>query len=565
MACQRLHYGEPEMSVTSISKRTIEQSTSAPLANPARTGQDAAAEFASALQKASSSLFGAATTRTAGAAGVLAASLDAQAERAQRNAEADQAQRAADDKPAQRSRPRVTERAAPRLDDDRARSADTRADSADAVDAADERDTARETAEDGRRDDNEPSSHDNPALAADPVAPPPAAPVTQAPQFTREPAGADGSATDAAADALAARQAAQQAQTAGSAAQNAQADAARQAAAGLKAPETAAQPAAPEQTQAPAQPHTAAEAQAQDLARRLDDTGAQLKVQVAVTATSETAAQSTTPATSAADALLPQDVAAVAAPAGQTGADANGSADGQDAGLAANAPAPAPQPVAPQAAGQQQQQTFNAALAQAEAAAGTQGADAQTAKPGQAPQPVAALANAGANAAAGRAQAPQAAHAARQAQLPQAQDVVDQIAVHIAKNGKDGADSIKVQLKPVELGTIEIKVEMNKDGTASAVVTADNKETLDLLKKDQSSLQKALEQAGVKTDSNSLTFNLREGGQQQASQQQNQGSAVARRRARMAAAAAADAASAQSAAAAQARWGVGRSGVDIQV
>ncbi|MCR6629272.1 MAG: flagellar hook-length control protein FliK [Magnetospirillum sp.] len=141
---------------------------------------------------------------------------------------------------------------------------------------------------------------------------------------------------------------------------------------------------------------------------------------------------------------------------------------------------------------------------------------------------------------------------------------MDQVSVQIAKQAKNGGDTIKVQLKPTELGSIEIKLDVAKDGTVTTVVTADNKDTLDLLKKDQSSLQKALEDAGLKADTGSMTFNLREGNQQQANQN-NFGTGSGRRRARLEAAAAADAASAKAAAAAQARWGMSRSGVDIQV
>ncbi|HLO77689.1 MAG TPA: flagellar hook-length control protein FliK, partial [Magnetospirillum sp.] len=243
-----------------------------------------------------------------------------------------------------------------------------------------------------------------------------------------------------------------------------------------------------------------------------------------------------------------------------TGAEQNAS---QDAGLAAAAPQPGSAAANAQQAPAAQAQPFDAILAaQVEATTGAQ-ADAAAPQP-QNNQPVAALNGVGATSAAQKAQAPQAAQAPRQPQLPQNQEVMDQVKVQIAKHGKDG-DTIKVQLKPVELGAIEIKLDVAKDGTVSAVVTADNKDTLDLLKKDQSSLQKALEDAGLKADTGSMTFNLREGNQQQANQQQSTGSGMGRRRARLEAAAAADAASAKAAAAAQARWGMSRSGVDIQV
>jgi flagellar hook-length control protein FliK len=93
--------------------------------------------------------------------------------------------------------------------------------------------------------------------------------------------------------------------------------------------------------------------------------------------------------------------------------------------------------------------------------------------------------------------------------------VLDQISVQINKQAKDGVDSIKVQLRPEELGRIEIKLEVSKDGSVQATVTAENKETLAMLQKDSAGLAKALSDAGLSTDSGSMNFNLRGEGQQQ--------------------------------------------------
>ena len=51
----------------------------------------------------------------------------------------------------------------------------------------------------------------------------------------------------------------------------------------------------------------------------------------------------------------------------------------------------------------------------------------------------------------------------------------------------------------------------------------DNQTTLDLLSKDSGSLQRALQDAGLRADSGSLQFSLRDGGQQ-GSSSQGQGS-----------------------------------------
>ena len=55
---------------------------------------------------------------------------------------------------------------------------------------------------------------------------------------------------------------------------------------------------------------------------------------------------------------------------------------------------------------------------------------------------------------------------------------------------------------------------MGHDGRVIAVVTADNKDTLDLLQRDARELERALQNAGLQTDSGSLSFNLRGQGDQ---------------------------------------------------
>ena len=110
-----------------------------------------------------------------------------------------------------------------------------------------------------------------------------------------------------------------------------------------------------------------------------------------------------------------------------------------------------------------------------------------------------------------RVQQAQAPRPARPPVLPQ--EVTNQVAVQIKKAIGQGADQIRIQLKPAELGAVEVKLEVTVDGRAMAVVSAERSETLDLLQRDASGLRQALQDAGLSTDSNSLSFNLRgEGG-----------------------------------------------------
>jgi len=89
------------------------------------------------------------------------------------------------------------------------------------------------------------------------------------------------------------------------------------------------------------------------------------------------------------------------------------------------------------------------------------------------------------------------------------QSVVEQVSVKITKALQSGSDRINVQLKPAEMGRVDVKMELTHDGRVMAVVTADNKDTLDLLRRDSSELQRALAEAGMDLDSGDLNFNLR--------------------------------------------------------
>jgi len=90
-----------------------------------------------------------------------------------------------------------------------------------------------------------------------------------------------------------------------------------------------------------------------------------------------------------------------------------------------------------------------------------------------------------------------------------AQQIIDQIKVNITRAAKAGLDKITIQLKPVELGRIDVKLEMSEDHKVRVTVTADTKDTLALLQNDARTLERALNDAGLRTDSNNLHFNLR--------------------------------------------------------
>jgi len=89
------------------------------------------------------------------------------------------------------------------------------------------------------------------------------------------------------------------------------------------------------------------------------------------------------------------------------------------------------------------------------------------------------------------------------------QNVVEQVSVKITKALQAGNDRISIKLSPAELGRVEVKMELGHDGRVMAVVTAEKQDTLDLLRRDSSDLQKALQEGGMDLDSGDMTFNLK--------------------------------------------------------
>ena len=87
--------------------------------------------------------------------------------------------------------------------------------------------------------------------------------------------------------------------------------------------------------------------------------------------------------------------------------------------------------------------------------------------------------------------------------------MVEQISIKVTKALEAGIDKITIQLRPAHMGRVEVKMEMIQDNRVSALIIADNRETLDALKNDSRELQRALMEAGLSADSGDLNFSLR--------------------------------------------------------
>jgi len=92
------------------------------------------------------------------------------------------------------------------------------------------------------------------------------------------------------------------------------------------------------------------------------------------------------------------------------------------------------------------------------------------------------------------------------------------LAVEIATRAQDGQRSFEIRLDPPDLGRIDVQLNVDNSGHVTSHLVADRPDTLDLLKRDAPSLERALQSAGLKTDDGGMQFSLRDqslaGGQQ---------------------------------------------------
>ncbi len=84
---------------------------------------------------------------------------------------------------------------------------------------------------------------------------------------------------------------------------------------------------------------------------------------------------------------------------------------------------------------------------------------------------------------------------------------MEQVALQIRRHQSAGVDHFNIRLDPPDLGRIDVKIEVSSDGQAKAHLTADHQDTLNLLQRDSSQLERALNNSGLKT---SLNFSLRQ-------------------------------------------------------
>lgn len=101
-------------------------------------------------------------------------------------------------------------------------------------------------------------------------------------------------------------------------------------------------------------------------------------------------------------------------------------------------------------------------------------------------------------------------------------EVIEQIKVNITKSAVKGVDTIDIQLKPEDLGKVQVRMYISKDGRLHADIIASRAETADLLQREVSSLSKSFQDAGYNTDEQSFNFSSQNENQAQRQNDEHQ-------------------------------------------
>lgn len=84
------------------------------------------------------------------------------------------------------------------------------------------------------------------------------------------------------------------------------------------------------------------------------------------------------------------------------------------------------------------------------------------------------------------------------------------LAVDIALKAASGKSRFEIRLDPADLGRIDVRLDVDKHGQVTSHLTVEKPSTLDMLRRDAPQLQRALEDAGLKTGDSGLQFSLRD-------------------------------------------------------
>jgi len=84
------------------------------------------------------------------------------------------------------------------------------------------------------------------------------------------------------------------------------------------------------------------------------------------------------------------------------------------------------------------------------------------------------------------------------------------LALEIVASARSGKSRFDIRLDPADLGRIDVRIDVDRNGQVTSHLTVEKPETLSLLRQDAPQLQRALDDAGVKTGDGGLQFSLRD-------------------------------------------------------
>jgi flagellar hook-length control protein FliK len=98
------------------------------------------------------------------------------------------------------------------------------------------------------------------------------------------------------------------------------------------------------------------------------------------------------------------------------------------------------------------------------------------------------------------------------------------LALELAASARSGKSRFEIRLDPADLGRIDVRIDVDRNGQVTSHLRVEKPETLSMLRQDAPQLQRALDDAGFKTGNGGLQFSLRD----QSSSGQNSGNETGR-------------------------------------
>ena len=84
------------------------------------------------------------------------------------------------------------------------------------------------------------------------------------------------------------------------------------------------------------------------------------------------------------------------------------------------------------------------------------------------------------------------------------------LALEIAVSARSGKSHFEIRLDPADLGRIDVRIDVDRNGHVTSHLTVEKPETLSMLRQDAPQLQRQLDDAGFKTGNGGLQFSLRD-------------------------------------------------------